>query len=312
MQLFQQWVYTHHPSLPETGLEREHVFYNWVENHWYIEFHNQHVPSTYSLGHNRFSGMNRTEFSEWVHFPRATNIFAPSAGMYDPAFMVLSQEVDWRAQGAVTEVKDQQQCGSCYAFSTTGGLEGAYQIKTGQLVSFSEQHILDCGDRASGFGCHGGDMGGSYEWIQTNGGLCSEFEYAYVSGETGRKESCRTCTNVPGSDVRQVRRVTPNSDEAMMSALMTQPVSVAIQADSRDFQLYKSGVFTGDCGTALDHGVLLVGYGVQDDAGAYYIMKNSWGSSWGEDGYCYLGRGAQYNDGHGQCGVLMQGVYPEL
>jgi KDEL-tailed cysteine endopeptidase len=97
----------------------------------------------------------------------------------------------------------------------------------------------------------------------------------------------------------------------MMSAIAQQPVAIAIQADQKEFQLYKSGVFTGACGTKLDHGVLTVGYGSQG-AEDYYLVKNSWGTTWGNGGYILLGRGKQYNNGDGQCGMLLEGSYPVL
>ena len=194
-------------------------------------------------------------------------------------------------------------------------LEGAYAIKNGHLVSFSEQQLVDCDNLSNGgrdHGCNGGLMDNAFAWIGKNNGLCTETDYPYVSGTTMTAGTCKkTCANVAGSDIRSFVDVKPNSDSAMMDALSKQPVSVAIEADQRDFQLYSSGVFSGSCGTNLDHGVLVVGYGNMNGAD-YYKVKNSWSSTWGDEGYIYLARGTQYNGGAGQCGVLMQASYPVL
>lgn len=169
-------------------------------------------------------------------------------------------------------------------------------------------------------GCNGGLMDSAFSWISQNSGLCSEDSYPYISGTTKTNSECKkTCTLVSGSKIDSYTDVTPNSDESMMAALAQQPVSVAIEADQRSFQLYSEGVFSSSCGTNLDHGVLLVGYGTDSEKGLdYYIMKNSWSDSWGQDGYMLMGRGNDpttgkpYNDGKGQCGVLMEGSYPNL
>jgi C1A family cysteine protease len=191
----------------------------------------------------------------------------------------------------------------------------------GKLVSFSEQNLVDCdliGSGGTSLGCNGGDMGSAMDWINKNGGLCTEADYPYVSGTTKQAGTCKkTCSKVSGSSIVKHVAVAANSDNAMMTVIASQPVSVAIEADQASFQLYKSGVFTGSCGTNLDHGVLLVGYGSMS-GGDYYILKNSWAASWGDQGYMYIGRGNDpatgkpYNGGKGQCGVLMQGVYPVL
>jgi C1A family cysteine protease len=226
-----------------------------------------------------------------------------------------TSSVDWVSAGAVTPVKDQGQCGSCWSFSTTGALEGAYYTTYGSLPSFSEQQLVDCDNRQHGgkdMGCNGGLMDNAFTWIKKNGGLCTEVSYPYVSGTTKTAGTCQsTCSAVKNSAVVSYTDVPIKSDSAMMQALTQQPVSVAIEADQKAFQLYKSGVFTGDCGVNLDHGVLVVGYGTMSGTD-YYRIKNSWGTTWGDAGYIYIGRGSQFNDGQGQCGVLLSASYPSL
>jgi cathepsin L len=153
-------------------------------------------------------------------------------------------------------------------------------------------------------------MDSAFAWIEKNDGLCTEASYPYTSGTTKTAGSCTTsCSVVGGSDVMSFVDVDASSDDAMMAALAQQPVSIAIEADQKDFQLYSSGVFTGGCGTKLDHGVLAVGYGSLDGQD-YYLVKNSWGETWGSSGYIMLGRGDEFNQGNGQCGMLMQASYP--
>ena len=300
-----------------------HIFENWLNNDKFIELTNSQNLS-YTLGHNSYSGLNSSEFSELMGFKtnqEYLNLRGPISETVEEIVNVssLPQSVDWRTKNVVTSVKDQGQCGSCWSFSSTGALEGAYGVKYGNLLSFSEQQLVDCdfikaGTGGRNLGCNGGEMDSTLQWIGKNGGLCLEKDYPYVSGTSKTEGTCqKTCSKISNSTVKSVTYVTVNSDTAMMTALAKQPVSVAIEADQMSFQLYKSGVFTGTCGTNLDHGVLLVGY--TDNA---YILKNSWSSSWGDNGYIYLGRGNDpatnkpYNNGNGQCGVLMQAVYPNL
>ena len=302
----------------------ENVFNKWLENDKFIESTNQH-NLTYSLGHNLYSGLDSSEFNEFMGFKNNRMYLKEKTlrhlrGIFDePNYNMmyynnLPVAIDWVKTGAVTPVKDQGQCGSCWSFSTTGALEGAYKIKTGNLESFSEQQLIDCDlGPGSNHGCNGGIMDSAFSWISSNNGLCTEDSYPYKSGTTKTNGSCqKSCKLVTGSKIVKYSDVTPSSDIAMMSALTHQPVSIAIEADQKEFQLYKSGIFTGPCGTNLDHGVLVVGYGTDENGNDFYKVKNSWSSSWGEEGYIKLGRGKQYNKGSGQCGILLQGSYPVL
>jgi C1A family cysteine protease len=315
--LFEKWVAKFSVSIKNEE-HREHMFKNWVDNHLFIELSNR-LNNSFELGHNQFSGMNHTEYLRWIRGINGLNIvnmFAVKTGVESPdRFTGLPSSVDWSMKNAVTPVKDQGQCGSCWSFSTTGALEGAYAIKTGNLASFSEQQLVDCDTLGNGgrdHGCNGGLMDNAFNWISKNGGLCSETAYPYVSGTTKTAGTCqKSCQNLVGSNVVSYVDVAQASDSAMMTALAKQPVSVAIEADQREFQLYKSGVFTGTCGTNLDHGVLAVGYGI-DGANEYYKVKNSWSATWGEGGYIRLAKGTSYNGGKGQCGILLQASYPVI
>lgn len=315
MELFNDWA-TEYRMAFSSDSHRANVFAKWVDNHKYIHLTNSQ-NLTYTLGHNQFSGMSQSDYST---YNRLNTYVAPTPRLYlrslDISDMGVPASIDWTTLGAVTPVKDQGQCGSCWSFSTTGALEGAFAVANGQLVSFSEQQLVDCDSLSNGgrdHGCNGGLMDNAFAWIGKNNGLCTEQAYPYVSGTTKTAGTCtqKSCTNVAGSDIHSFVDVVPKSDANMMEALAKQTVSVAIEADQRDFQLYSSGVFTGSCGTNLDHGVLVVGYGTMNGAD-YYKVKNSWSSTWGDEGYIYLGRGPQFNVGAGQCGVLMQASYPVL
>jgi C1A family cysteine protease len=311
------WM-SEHNIKAETGEQFVKMIANFANNDDLIEKHNAE-KSTYKLGHNKFSHMSA---DEWKAYVKGVNGEVPNApGMFThnaPADVSsLAASVDWISAGAVSDVKDQGQCGSCWAFSTVGSLEGAYKLKNGNLETFSEQNFVSCDNRSTGgtdLGCHGGLMDSAFEWAQKNGGVCTEAAYPYVSGTTKKNEDClqSQCTKVAGVAPKSWVDVKANDDSAMMSALAVGPVSVAIEADEPAFQLYKSGVFTSKCGTNLDHGVLATGYGVDSESGLeYYNVKNSWGKSWGEKGYIRFVKGSGVQK-EGQCGILMQASYPKL
>jgi C1A family cysteine protease len=184
-------------------------------------------------------------------------------------------------------------------------MEGRYKVAKGSLTSLSEQNLVDCDNRQNGgsdLGCNGGLMDSAFSWAKKNGGLCTESAYPYTSGTTTKAGTCNQSKCSKYSAPAGYVDVTKNSESALTSALNSGPVSVAIEADQSSFQLYKSGVFTGTCGTNLDHGVLAVGYGT-DGGKDYYKVKNSWGTKWGEGGYIRIERNSKQNGG--QCGILM-------
>jgi len=215
----------------------------------------------------------------------------------------LPSSVDWTKKGAVTAVKNQGQCGSCWSFSTTGSVEGINAINGKGLISLSEQQLVDCSGAYGNEGCNGGLMDDAFQYIIANGGLCTEAAYPYTAADGTCQTSCTKVTTISG-----YTDVTPDNDNAFATAVAQQPVSIAIEADQSSFQFYSGGVLTAACGTALDHGVLCVGYGT--DGVEYFKVKNSWGASWGEAGYIRLARGTSYNGGAGQCGIYSDPSYP--
>lgn len=305
---FVNWLRTHN-VIPENGFHFARMLENFANNDDHIEAQNsKNLP--YKLGHNKFSHL---DFEEWKlqvglgGFVQNKNFADSKPIPISPMNQtVLPDEVDWVKLGAVTSVKDQGKCGSCWSFSTTGALEGIYQITYKDLVSFSEQNLVDCDSWIHGgkdHGCNGGLMDAAFAWVQANEGLCTEDEYPYESGDTQRSGFCKqkNCNKNAKVAPSQFYDVEKNSDLALMSALARQPLAIAIQADQKDFQLYESGVFTAPCGANLDHGVLAVGYGTENGVD-YYKVKNSWGPDWGQDGYILLERGVTQKEG--QCGIL--------
>jgi len=271
-------------------------FKNFVDNKKIIDDHNSKGLS-WELGVNAFADMTNQEFLNMYtgYIPRQ-NDYARSRNLHvAPEGQVLADSLDWRAKGAVTPIKDQGQCGSCWAFSTTGSVEGANQLKTGTLNSLSEQQLVDCAGSSGNQGCNGGLMDDAFEYIIKNNGLGSESSYPY----TARDGKCKQVSSV--ATVSKYTDVKKNDETGLMTAVNIEPVSVAV--DAATWQFYKKGVMTGLCGKQLDHGVLLIGYGTEAP-NDYWLVKNSWGTIWGEKGTIRLVRGKN------ECGIAEAASYP--
>jgi len=212
--------------------------------------------------------------------------------------------VDWRNKGVVTPIKDQGQCGSCWAFSTTGSIEGATALKSGKLVSVSEQNLMDCSVSYGNQGCNGGLMDNAFKYVIANKGIDTETAYPYEV----KQGTCRFTTANIGATITGFKDISAGSEAALVTAINMQPVSVAIDASHNSFQLYRSGVYyESACSSSrLDHGVLAIGYGTDDATGAdFYLVKNSWGTSWGTLGYIQMSRNRANN-----CGIATSASYP--
>jgi len=219
-----------------------------------------------------------------------------------PSDVKIYPSWDWRQWGKVTSVKNQGKCGSCWAFSATGAVESLWAISNHTLIDLSEQELVDCSSNFGNSGCQGGWMNNAFDFIQQNG-LTSEANYPYTATNGTCNYTLAAQSNITRIDGYQVP--VANSSVWLEISLLTNPVSVAVQADQKIWQLYKGGVVTKNCGTDLDHGVLVVGYNsvVQTP---YFIVKNSWGTQWGEQGYIRIG----VQDGAGVCGIQMYPSYP--
>ncbi|XP_059286947.1 cysteine protease XCP1-like [Lycium ferocissimum] len=302
--LFETWM-EKHSKIYKSIEEKLHRFEIFRDNLKHIDERNKNV-SNYWLGLNEFADLSHDEFQKMYLGLKVQN-----ERSYDEStqeftyrdFVDLPKSVDWRKKGAVTNVKNQGSCGSCWAFSTVAAVEGINQIKTGNLTSLSEQELIDC-DTKYNSGCNGGLMDYAFQFIVKQGGLHKEDDYPYLMKE-GTCDEKRDESEVVTID--GYRDVPANDEQSLLKALANQPISVAIEASGRDFQFYKGGVFDGHCGTALDHGVAAVGYGSTKGMD-YIIVKNSWGPKWGEKGYIRMKRNT--GKAQGLCGINKMASFP--
>jgi cathepsin L len=296
---FTQWMGKFEKTYaPEEFFYRYNVFKSNMD---YVEQHNAKNLS-YTVELNKFADLTSGEFKNVFLGYKPELRRGEVRTMVDIPNTYPSGSLDWSQKGAVTGVKDQGQCGSCWAFSTTGSVEGAVAIKHGVLTSLSEQELMDCSWSDGNMACNGGLMDNAFKWVMQNG-LCSESSYPYTatSSRTCKSTSCAMVANTKITGYKDVT----HTENALGAAVDMGPVSVAIEADQAGFQMYKGGVFNGVCGKNLDHGVLVVGYGHDTTSNLdYWKVKNSWGTSWGEAGYIRMVRNQD------ECGIADEPSYP--
>jgi len=313
-------------ALAYTDVEYQQSFTNWMikfkktysseefqirftifkNNMDFIRDYNAKGTSTV-LGLGPFADITNEEYRRiylGTHFDGTARLAQAKAQANPVKRAPLNDTVNWVDQGAVTAIKDQGQCGSCWSFSTTGSVEGAHFLSTGNLVSLSEQNLMDCSSAEGNNGCNGGLMDDAFEYIIKTKGIDTEASYPY----TAKDGRCEYKAANSGATISSYTDVTSGDEGALADAANNQPISVAIDAALDSFQHYTSGIYyEPQCSSsALDHGVLVVGYGTESD-GDYWLVKNSWGTSWGENGYIQMARNQNNN-----CGIATMASYPTV
>ncbi|XP_062616361.1 procathepsin L-like [Saccostrea cucullata] len=295
-----------HGKTYKTGKEEIHRFEIFRRNVQKIEEHNRlyHQGKTsYYMGVNQFTDLKLEEFVKRNGLNRTSVKYKGCSAHLSANDLVAPESVDWRKEGYVTAVKNQHHCGSCYTFSTTGAVEGQHFRKTGDLVSLSEQQILDCSESFGNNGCHGGLMDDSFRYIKSVGGIQTEKDYPY----TAKKMECKFEHENVAATVSGCVDIERGSEVDLKHALAeVGPVSVGIDASHSSLQFYDGGVYVEPhCSSVwLNHGVLAVGYGTQEGKD-YWIVKNSWGPEWGMEGYVLMSRNKD-----NMCGIATEASYP--
>jgi C1A family cysteine protease len=298
--LWSQWKIQNNKEYADA--ETDAMRFGIFSANWVIVQDWNAAGNTAVLGMNLFADLTSEEFGAIYTGtqPAPEDVVMANIVDVDVSSDEIPSSWSWLTEGAVTPIKNQEQCGSCWAFATVATSEGLYKINGNTLTSFSEQQIVDCDTTCDG--CNGGWPYLAMAYVASNG-LETETDYPYTgaNGKCNYKESEATKTGVTGAAF-----VTPRSPSALTSTVYTQPVAIIVEADQNVFQLYTKGIITTGCGVALDHAITAIGYTPD-----YYIVKNSWGTTWGQEGYLWISTSDQYNGGLGACGIFSQPQYPK-
>lgn len=299
----------HHGKKYDNDVEERFRMKIYLENRHRIARHNKDENKPFKLSMNKYGDLLSHEFTKKMNGYRQDLRNASAhrellgATFLTPEHFTAPKEVDWRTKGYVTPVKDQGQCGSCWSFSATGALEGQHMRKSGKLISLSEQNLIDCSRKEGNEGCNGGLMDQAFDYIKKNKGIDTEESYPYE----GEDDKCRyKKKNAGADDIGYVDVPTGDEDKLVHALASVGPISIAIDASHESFQFYSTGVYIEEkcSSTELDHGVLVVGYGTENGQD-YWLVKNSWGATWGDGGYIKMARNK-----NNQCGVATSASYP--
>ena len=300
---FNTWAVAHNKTSKwSVGDDLSRLISNWAANKEYIDNHNS-INSDFSLELNHFADVHYNDWVNQKHFNENMYIHEFDEPVEKEEVENLPDSVDWRKFNLVTKVKNQQQCGSCWTFSATGSMEGQHAKKTGDLISLSESQIVDCDVNGTDEGCNGGFMDGAFKYVINNGGIEKESDYPYQPVDN----PCSFNATKVAARFKGFKDVKGGEAGLKEAVATVGPISVGIDASNPSFQFYKSGVYyEPECSsTMLDHGVLVVGYGSTGNGTNFWLVKNSWGESWGMNGYIKMARNKNNN-----CGIATQPSYP--
>jgi cathepsin L len=297
---FLRWMHLHGKSYDAE--EFPHRFSAFKANLDFINEHNSDSSKTFKVAMNKFGDLTNAEFAK-LYLGTKMNITSKS--IHRPLSVVnLPDTWDWRKNGpvsggVVTPVKNQAQCGSCWAFSTTGSVEGCHALSQKKVVSLSEQNLMDCSTSQGNQGCNGGLMTQAMDYIISNGGIDTEASYPY----TAQDGSCSYNAANSGSTLKSYINVNSGDESDLLTKAAAGPTSVAIDASQSSFQFYSSGIYSDpSCSSSqLDHGVLVIGWG-----NGYWLVKNSWGTDWGLSGFIEMARNS-----NNMCGIATMATLPQ-